>query len=267
MTRLQPTTQPVADLGQIGAYLARWDVVTPTKRGSYLRTQVGCMDSWLSATPVRVPIVVAHEGDPVGWWTHFEADNVGLLARGRLDDSPRGLEVARQIRDDEFVACSFRGRPRDSKEAGVTATGEIFLDLIDVVLVEGGPCVTPADPGALIIELDGVRLRDATQPPGPVYCGWGLHPSPDEVLTAMENRWHARERQIRETIDLAKRLGSRLDDLQNALAAAWVDPDGIEVYLRLTRVEHDVDVALRDTYRDLIRLMRARLSLRRPEVY
>lgn len=222
----------------ISAYLVRWGYVSQLDDGRWFRTPAGCFDGWLAAEPRDVPIVLNHGRDftgrdaavlerPGGHWRRFEVDAVGLLAHGELDDSPLGVRTAEEIRAGRLVATSFHGQGSDLGPTGQTRDGADLLDLVDAVLLEGGPTPTPADPGAVIVSLGGRHLRDAV-PVGP-----GAQ-SMDEALSYLESVTgrrvtpadiEARQRRAREAaaarVDAIEVLARRLAEARRGAESAW----------------------------------------------
>lgn len=208
----------------ISAYLLRWQQVTLDEGGKPTRFTPESVEAWLDTAPT-LRLDVDH-GDTAGEWTRFEVDEIGLLAHGGIDErTPAGRKAVQDIRSGRLVACSFHGLftvpGADSRAAA--------YDVTDLQPVEGGPCSDPADPGAVIVSLDGEHLRAAEPWTQPLTFA-----SIDDALAHLERltgitaddvqaQRRAQRQQVKDVAGAIERLALRLAKARRAADSAWRD--------------------------------------------
>lgn len=200
----------------LSAYLLRWGVTSEDEGNRLVRFTADSFRSWLDDDSAELPIHADHEGPSVGRWERFEADEVGLLAHGHLDASPLGQKLARDIRDGRFTACSMHALILDT---GSEARDGDPIDVLDATLVEGGPTAEPADPGAVIVSLDGHHLRDALPLDGLAF----IESVTGRRITAedVEGRHRERQQLMAEAAHDIERLALTLKRVRIAADTAW----------------------------------------------
>lgn len=267
----------------ISAYLLRWGHVSQSTDGQTVRSSPRYLQDWLARNPAFVPIIVNHGTDPAdrdrqvpelgapaGRWERFESDEIGLLGHGYLDDSPLGLATAKEIRDRRLTACSYHGTIGATEPTGTIRDGAEVFDMLDGVVVEGGPCTDPADPGAVIVELDGRHLRDAEPVGGAMalletFTGESF----DEVGARLDREREAKGDEAEERVDQIETLARRVARVQRKASIEWgsvragwgtrdaralglaYDQEAADLWEALTElVTHDQEIlaSLRDRY-------------------
>jgi phage head maturation protease len=108
-----------------------------------VRFQPGCFDRWLAREPAGVKVVVNHGkqlngdgpslvlGEPVGAFTGFAADAVGLRTVAAYDRAPLATETLAAIRAGSLTAYSMHAWIVDSKPNGQARDGLLVFDVTD----------------------------------------------------------------------------------------------------------------------------------------
>ena len=211
---------------EVMAYALRWNTVSRSAEGQLLRTRRGCLDRWLEERPADVPMVVGHGrsledfdqrsavlSEPVGTFSDFESDDIGLLAVGQYDDSFVAGETLNAIRSGVLTAFSCHLRALVVEPTGYsTPDGETVFDITRAELVEAGPTHDPVDEGALIVMVDGEQLRVAT----PVS---ELQFARDEWARQFEHTAEWARQRVRD----AERVAIRLAKVRRRAESAYMD--------------------------------------------
>lgn len=222
----------------ISAYVTRWGHVASDETGTMVRELRDSLDAWLQGPPAAIPMHVSHEdGTEIGWFSRFEADDIGILAHGEVDLSrPLGASIAAKIRSGAITqtSCVMRFADRDATPARVTRDGKPVSDIRDLIMTEAGPTPTPSDAGALIVAVDGEVVRTAQIHPGSFaaalpYVEAVMEASGIPVATAQDVEYARRDREYdkqRKTAETARWItwvAKRLTTAQRAADAAWRD--------------------------------------------
>lgn len=232
----------------LSSYLVRWGVVSEDESGRPVRFNRDSFRAWLDDESAELPIHADHEGLSVGRWERFEADEVGLLAHGRLDASPRGQKLAGDIDAGRLTASSMHALILDS---GSEARHGDPIDVLDATLVEGGPTAEPADEGSVIVSIGGRHLRDALPHDALAF----IESVTGRSITAEDVEAQHRERQqlmaeaARDIERLAlelKRVRLAADTAWRSSQAPWRHPSDIRSMREHDAQAAELDAVLRD---------------------
>jgi phage head maturation protease len=228
------------------AYAVRWNAVSRGVDGRWYRTVPGCLDEWLADRPAKVDVLVEHAGrfddadapsevhaEPVGEFTDFRADEIGLLTTARYAGADLAAETVDAIRSGALDSYSVHLRVVEAVDSGEVRGGEPVIDIVRAALVEAGPTHDPADPGALIVSLDGEQLRAA--------ISVGADPPPDDASLEEGLRYLQGVSGVRVTLDDIADRDRRID----RAAAEQLDLAG-HLARQLRRTRHAADQAYRD---------------------
>ena len=134
---------------------------------------------WLRDTdPTDVPLVVEHETAPCGHFLRFQPCNAYMegdpVPQGPgegwrimpyietvavVDDSPAGHLCLRGVDDGTLPGFSFKGHIVRSHDTGLVKRGLPLIECDELEILEAGPCLDPADKGAVITLVRGKQPR------------------------------------------------------------------------------------------------------------
>jgi HK97 family phage prohead protease len=265
MARPQPKNTRTQGGREVIAYASRYGHLTQaeTEDGEpcWVRFQPGCFDRWLDSGPSGIRVMVNHAkrldddgpslvlGEPVGEFTGFAADAVGLRTVAQYDTTPLATETLAAIRNGALTAYSLRATVVDSRPNG-RRDGQLVFDIVDAEVVEAGPTPDPADEDARILSVGGVELRAEPQPAMDVASALAYMTSVTGLSTecalqriADERRQKHQQAQDRvaEAKSLARviRHARRKIDIYGAERRQTGNAEAGQLWLAATRVERD----------------------------
>jgi HK97 family phage prohead protease len=177
--RSAEVVRPGANAREVVAYAARFGHLSRSETGDgrpcWVRFRPGCFDRWRAGEPTGIRVLVNHAkrfnddgpslllGEPVGTFTGFDVDAVGLRTVATYDETPLANETLAAIRRGTLTAYSLRASVIDSRPNGWHDGLPVF-DVVDAELIEAGPTPDPADEGARILSIGGTELPAQPEP-------------------------------------------------------------------------------------------------------